>query len=332
MKYLIATLFAMLIACETPVMPDATVPVQEEKVIVNQQVSPPSEPGVLRHCKAIIIEQRRIQDGMLVLEYTLGEGVEYDEVRVKVLAELGDTGTLKLIKIYRDLSPGTVHRLVIPKDTLACDNRYRLAVWVEGTRGDLLDQCDGRVNFKYACEPNPECTTCECRGDCPTVCMPHTEPECANCIWDPVLCTWDCNCDGCIREQCNECQEWNPTLCTCVGECPPCTPDSRPECSNCEWNTDLCTWVCDCPECDIPPDQTIDRTCGPSVRACGPLGPPAAECSYFGAYTPSGDGPPLFWVTKCGLGYEVSHTRWNASSCTNGQDVSHRTPCWCAID
>jgi hypothetical protein len=120
--------------------------------------------------------------------------------------------------------------------------------------------------LSHECTP-PECTTCECRGDCPP---------------------------------------------------PPCVK-GKPECEELVWNQELCTWVGECRECEIPPDYnlTVDR----------PLGNPRSECAYFGDYVPG--TPADFWVTKCGKFYEVTESKWLGPTCSNGKDVSHRTPCKC---
>lgn len=72
--------------------------------------------------------------------------------------------------------------------------------------------------------------------------------------------------------------------------------------------------------CDLaPPDH--------SFQVAEPLGSPEAECAYFGA-TPA-DGLGAFYMTKCGLWYEVTNEPYTDALCGNGQAVSHSTACNC---
>lgn len=77
------------------------------------------------------------------------------------------------------------------------------------------------------------------------------------------------------------------------------------------------------PECEPPPEQSfeLDR----------PIGNQSAECSFFvddeETYIPGSPGD--FFVTKCGLFYEITHDPFVGSTCSNGKRVSHSTSCIC---
>lgn len=136
--------------------------------------------------------------------------------------------------------------------------------------------------------------------------------------------------------------EINVRECKLIDECkipPPCDVDKlraevRERKAKCEANDgtyrfrideDACRIIDECipnpPECKVPEVQ--------SFRTERSIGDPRAECSFFGNYVPT-DGPGDFFVTKCGLFYQVTHDPFEGEKCSNGQDVSHSTPCVCA--
>ena len=207
---------------------------------------------------------------------------------------------------------------------------YRLAAETKTDSGKVY-QCDRHHgDFTVKCDPKPpgcvqpespgpNCTWNEpdCKWECtPLPCEPVGEPECPEQTWDYVLCKWvgPCTCTppedpvctqyctyddttclwDCDYPTCGECQTWNPETCACEGECPP-------------------------PDCVIPPEHNFSMSSS--------VGNPAAECGLFDLI-PSGD-TPVIYITKCGLFYEVTHNPWALGQCSNGQDVSHSTPCYC---
>lgn len=74
------------------------------------------------------------------------------------------------------------------------------------------------------------------------------------------------------------------------------------------------------PECRPPPEQSFELN--------RPLGNRRAECRFFGEdFVPGSPGD--FFVAKCGLFYEITHTPFVGATCSNGKDVSHSTSCVC---
>ena len=72
----------------------------------------------------------------------------------------------------------------------------------------------------------------------------------------------------------------------------------------------------------VPPNEQ-------SFKRRKPIGNPRAECSFFGEYVPTDQNDADFYVTKCGLFYEVTHDPFVGGQCSNGKDVSHTTACVC---
>lgn len=82
-------------------------------------------------------------------------------------------------------------------------------------------------------------------------------------------------------------------------------------------------------ECKIPPPECVPPDVQ-SFKVDRSLGNDDAECAFFGDYEPGTPGD--FFVVKCGLFYQVTHSPFQGSTCSNGQDVSHSTACICVVD
>jgi hypothetical protein len=113
----------------------------------------------------------------------------------------------------------------------------------------------------------------------------------------------------------------NPPTTTTV---PPSCPEAPEKpCPEAQWlDYPECKWTkCKEDECILPEEQTF------TAESYSVLpGNPAAECGIFGALPGE---PGKFFITKCGQFYELTHQRFTASQCSNGQDVSHVTACLC---
>jgi hypothetical protein len=176
-----------------------------------------TSPGTLRHCDLIKIVQRRIEGTTLVLEFELAEGYNPDDMRVKVLIDVG--GLQQVILIERHLQPGVVYRFELDRhkarDTY-CATEYRALIWVEGIRGDTVDQCDGGAHVKWKCKDDPECPTpypprpndkCDwidyptCDWECPKECPPAPEKPCPGAEW---LAYPECKWTECKHNYCED--------------------------------------------------------------------------------------------------------------------------------
>lgn len=141
----------------------------------------------------------------------------------------------------------------------------------------------------------------------------------------------DSSCDGiepCGEDKDNgEIPKCDCTLIPCpplhhrhAGDCKCwCDPVGEPECLNQVWDEATCSWIGECPVCELPPEQSFARR--------RPFGNPQAECAHFGPYIPGRPGD--FFVKKCGKFYELHHSYPGTGQCSNGQDLSHITPCIC---
>ncbi len=290
-----------------PADPVVVVPVVQEK---------PKAPEMPRHCARIDVKQRRIigVDGLLVTfkveAYVTGE---YKRFYVKVMTD--DIDYLPRLIGIKNIKPGiSEFSFRFPSDT-PYHRRLGLTVWVEAQTGDRLDQCDAMlfVTFKREIPPPPPPPPEECEKtpvpegfrDCEPgqgmACGVTPPKPC--CVWVQAECKWVC--------------DEIPPL--------PCPPVGEPECPEQRWDTELCAWVGECLQggCSVPPVHNF--------KAPRSLGNPQAECEHFGNFEPAGMWEHgEFHVTKCGLFYEVTHSHWWKSKCSNGQRVSHRTKCICA--
>jgi hypothetical protein len=90
---------------------------------------------------------------------------------------------------------------------------------------------------------------------------------------------------------------------------------------------------CDCPNggCEQEPPTHSGPLDLPNAN-------PRTECAAFGGVPACGvdtdlvtstECEPDWWMTKCGQWYEVGPEHWDPNTCSNGQEVSHRTPCDC---
>lgn len=194
--------------------------------------------------------------------------------------------------------------------------KLKVVIYLQPKRERLSDdpigQCDrGRyVTPELPPPPPPGCTGPNCNPDPPCQgeeCDPEPPCEGEGCEPEPPCVGEECDPDPpCQGEECNP----DPP---CEGE----DCDEEPPCEGQECEPEP-------PQCPAPSEQNFSLP--------RPIGNPTAECSYFGSYTPNGEGTPSFYVTKCGLFYEVTHGPWDEAQCSNGQLVSHSTPCYCSVN
>jgi hypothetical protein len=138
---------------------------------------------------------------------------------------------------------------------------------------------DGRS--QYCCSTFPCCSADNCYCAVTGVCIPCTPPG-PNCVWDPLVCDWNCDPCGpgeCYRESTDECVdedgdgidcgegcEWSRSSCECrccgpgtcwcepSRSCVPCLAECTVE-LNCDWNKTTCAWNCDEPDCDTETER-----------------------------------------------------------------------------
>ena len=228
------------IACgnDTTTGPDPVTP----DVVVSLDPTPTANGEKPRHCKLIHIIQRRIQGSTLVVEFEIAKNYHPDYMRVKVLVNVG--GLEQFVLIEKGLFPGKVYRFDLDINKLRdakCGVKYDVKIWVEGVKGDLVDQCDGGAKVEWSCKEDKECKDIPPKppGDCvllpyPTCDWQCSEPKCPvpnppkpadDCTWtDYPDCKWEC------------------------GE--KCTPPAEPPCKKyCTYDEETCTWDCTYPNC-----------------------------------------------------------------------------------
>jgi hypothetical protein len=169
---IIGLLIAAFLACEAEA-PTAATPITEfqAEVVINEP-GPISEGGD-KPCDILQVVQRRPKSrdsNIVVLEVRSNR--EFKDVYVKFLTN--DGGLPRLLHIERGIRLDEVFEVEVqlPK----CGTRYQVFVFVEGIIGDKLIQCDGSVDLIMSCVD--DCTTCECRGDCPEPCPEERCNEC----------------------------------------------------------------------------------------------------------------------------------------------------------
>ena len=367
MKYAWYMLLAVMLCCTTSTSPDPTIP-QTQEVIVN--VPEGVEVSTTDRCDGFIqINRRAVGNNRVRVKVEWEEG-RFDYVRVKFLINDGGLPRFIHIERRIDNGTAFEVDLVLPKcgvdykvyvyiegmsgDAIAaqCDG----SVQINMRCGDECfkppeptEDCDGywfwneqRCNWvcrEDRCYPQEcgECQTwdpvaCECTGSCACTPCEFAALDVVDTRTEDIFCL---NMDGslpytmsangssipydagfnqfCWQLDCEETLSWSVLMQdACEGLPVTCHQFSGSEVGE-----------CDDPICEPPNRQTLSLS--------SPIGPPQAECAYFGSYVPTGTGPAAFWVTKCGKGYEVTSSPWLASTCTNGKDVSHTTPCWCEV-
>lgn len=213
-NFLMGLMVLLFVGCNntTPTSPEV---VNEQSVEEEVHGSvQPTEPngtevdpstGSSGRCDLINVVQRRVLPGTNRILLEVEVPPEITGRRIKIINRSGN-----LVKLLEDFPVGEVFEI---GTGLPCGQEgVFLHVYAEGYLNGTLHQCDGGVTVEWECED--ECTTCECRGDCPP-------PPCNSCECDPSLC---------------------PP--------PPCQPTTNPPCETCVWSSNKCKWKCDCPEPD----------------------------------------------------------------------------------
>jgi hypothetical protein len=371
MKQLMLMLAAALFACNTTTSPTEVTPDGRQEPIIVNPVSPEAS-VVANRCDAFLDINRRAISGSNVIRVKVEwKSGSFKRVRVKFLINAdGLPRFIHIERFVVNGTPFEVE-LELPKCGVdyqvwvyieGLDENDNILAQCDGSvwaKARCEDVCEDPGKPKTSCNGTWIYDSVQCKWSCDyDECI---EQQCGECqTWDPVACkcTGSCTCTPCETHALSvEPSRVEDTFClsmdgshsyvmTANGSHRTYEAGKNKFCwqLDCEetlaWSvamTDLsCGYLETCQqfrgtevgectnECEAPPVQnfTLER----------PFGSPTSECAYFGTYVPTGMGPAAFWVTKCGRFYEVTHSPWTQGQCTNGQDVSHSTPCWCALE
>ena len=140
--------FLLTTACQDSPMSASVIP--QEEVIVNAIPSNEEGDDEAKGCEVLQVKQRRSGgNNTIILE--VWPTLEFDRLYAKFLT--GDRGLPKILHIERNLPSHERLEITIPLPE--CGVEYQVFVYVEGTIGDKLYQCDGSVNLIKPCEKPP---------------------------------------------------------------------------------------------------------------------------------------------------------------------------------
>ena len=173
--------------------------VPQQEVIVNVVPEQDDSEGPT-DCEVINITARRSGgDNRVILK--VEPSLTFDRMYAKFLID--DSGLVRIIHIERDLEPFRRTETTITLPT--CGVEYQVFVYVEGTIGDRLYQCDGSVKLTEPCplppEPPsppkvvpPEPPPPPIPPIPPPECIPTPKPKKRGykCTWNEEKCVWEC--------------------------------------------------------------------------------------------------------------------------------------------